>query len=664
MPNIIPPVPEQNPNQSELWLPRVINPYLGVWWATQTVTDVPENIMGWLLAQGFEVSSIRQDDSTVPPTNYFSLKKEGMKPQQVLLSLCNSYTIAANDARTANQVRYNQILSNWTQMIDSSHVQFDAQTAEQNAQSGVYLADLDEYMSEIETLIAENRSQIVIDAEAAKTALDEMEVRLSDLETNAQDTAAQINTLLTAQATNLNGFINDYSTKLVELDNNFAAHLATVLTQIASLDTVLDSHIADYSQQFVELASNYESHATDIESKMANVTANVNTYVADVAGILNQLESDYLKAEADLNAISGQAGGLASNHASSFNAVLELLLSDYETHAGLARGFLTDLGATELARINEQFDASLSAQLQQLTSRGLYSSALVTDITERNRRDRDEQIQMLNDRLNREKLENQHKLYEQQTSMRARTLDGQDRLHNVRQEVLRYQASLVSGVHSLLAESRSRVLTGKQAILTAKDANEKYGVAVSEALYGKLQEVRQRTIDSVDRVYQLRDVFAKWENTETNRRYEQLQQIEAQFLAANEKYFGSKQDVNRGEISQRDVLFTQLQNALTGLLSGKERYSTLLLQNATQLAEHKHRAIAERMNTAVQRLDGWKTVAEQNRTLMAYQLDERNKLLIGLYSFVERRDDISPEWAEMSKMIAGLSDSGGGWLTP
>lgn len=664
MPNIIPPVPEQDPNQSELWLPRVINPYLGVWWSTQTVTDVPENIMGWLVAQGFEVTGVRQDNTTVPPTNYFSLTKEGMKPQQVLLSLCNSYTIAANDARTANQVRYNQILDNWTQMIDSSHIQFDAQVEEQNAQAGVYLTDLDEYMSEIETLIADNRSQIVIDANTAKDALDQMEVRLSDLEANAQDSAVAINALLTEQETHLNGFINDYNAKLIELDTNFVSHLATVLAQIASLDTVLDSHIADYSQQFGILASNYTAHAADIEDKLAGVSTNVDVYVADVAAILAELESDFLEAEADLNSLKDQTGTLSTNHASDYNAVLALLVSDYNTHAGLARGFLNNLGATELARINEQFAASLSAQLQQLTNRGFYSSALVADITARNQRDRDEQIQMLNDRLNREKLENQHRLYDQQAAMRARTLDGKDRLHSVRQEVLRYQASLVTGIHGLLAESRNRVLAGKQAIFTANDANKKYGIEISSVLYGRLQEVRQRTIDSVDRVYQLQDVFAKWENTETNRRYEQLQQIEAQFLAAIDRYYAAKQDVNRGEISQRDVLLTQLQGALNALLSGKERYSTLLLQNASQLAEHKHRAIAERMNTAVQRLEGWKSVAEQNRVLMAYQLDERNKLLIGLYSFVERRDDISPEWAEMSKMIAGLSDSGGGWLTP
>ena len=662
--NPIPQVPEIDPDQSELWLPRVQNPYLGVWWATQTITDVPENIMGWLVAQGFEVTNVRQDTTTVPPTNYFSLTKEGMRPQEVLLSLCNSYTVAANDARTANQVRYNEILTNWTTMIDSSHEQFDAQVAEQNEQSGVYLTDLDTYMTEIETLIDDNRAQIVEDAETARESLETMDSRLSDLEANASSTALSVNSLLSEQDTNLNELVNDYNAKVDEIDGNFTTHLADILAQIAALDTVLDSHISDYSAQFDTLASNYTAHLADIDSQLDTVTTNVDEYVASVDAILSQLESDYQEAEADLDSMRNQAGTMLTTHASSYDAVLDLLLSDYNSHAVTARAFLTDLGATELARINEQFAATLSAQLQQLTDRGLYSSALVASITERNERDRDEQIQALNDRLNREKLDNQHKLYEQQVGMRARTLDGEDRLHSVRQEVLRYQASLVTGTHALLAESRSRVLAGKQATFAAKDANRKYGIETSNALYAQLQDVRQRIIDSVDRIYQLRDIFAKWKSDETTRNYEQLQQVEAQFLAASEKNYAAKQDVNRVEISQRDTLLAQIQEALTGLLSGKERYATLLLQNATTLAEHKHRAIIERMNTAVQRLEGWKSVANENRTLLAYQLDERNKLLIGLYSFVERRDDISPEWAEMSKMIAGLSDAGGGWLTP
>ena len=380
--------------------------------------------------------------------------------------------------------------------------------------------------------------------------------------------------------------------------------------------------------------------------------------------------------------------------------ITDSLDSEFLSHSGLVSGFLDGLGATELARINEEFFGKLSIQLQSLVTRGLSTATLIADITERNHRDRDEQIQLLNDRLNRERFDNQHRLYDQQRSMRAqkldnqhrlyeqkramraqiidseqrlyeqqlgmrtRTLDGKSQLHTVQQEVLRYQATLISGVYAMLQETRNRVLSGKQAIFAAKDATERLGIEVQTRLYTQLQDVRQRVIESADRIYQLRDVYAKWANTETHRTYEQLQQVRQQFLEAVERQHTAKQNVTRTEMSQRDTLLQQLQAALTGVLGGKERFSNLLMQNANMLSEHRHRAIVEKMNTAAQRLEGWKSVAAENRQLMAYMLDERNKLLMGLYSFVERREDIGPEWADMTKMISGLADSGGGWLTP
>jgi hypothetical protein len=325
---------------------------------------------------------------------------------------------------------------------------------------------------------------------------------------------------------------------------------------------------------------------------------------------------------------------------------------------------LTNLGQTDLARINEQFASSLSSQLQMLVSRGLSMATMPVDVTARNQRDKDEQIQILNDRLNREKLDNQHRLYEQQVAMRARKLDGVDRLHAVRQEVLRYQATFVNNIYSLRTDATNRILAGRQGVFAAKDANNKYGIEVSSNLYGKLQDVRQRTIDSIDRIYQLRDVFAKWDTEEANRRYERIQQIEAQFLESTQRQYVASQDVTKTEMAEKHTLLGQIQNALTALMSGKERYAVLLMQNANALAEHKHRAIAEMVNTKVQRLEGWKSVAAENMRLMTYQLDERNKLLMAVYAFVERREDIGPQWNDMAKMIAGLGDSGGGWLTP
>jgi hypothetical protein len=49
---------------------------------------------------------------------------------------------------------------------------------------------------------------------------------------------------------------------------------------------------------------------------------------------------------------------------------------------------------------------------------------------------------------------------------------------------------------------------------------------------------------------------------------------------------------------------------------------------------------------------------------MKYMLSERNQLLVGLYGFVERREDVAPKWEAMAQMVAGLGDAGGGWISP
>jgi hypothetical protein len=330
-----------NDNQlTILLLDQATSPYSLSWWTDQVITDIPYESVGWLVAQGWQITSIRYDTTTTPPTPYYTMQRQSLQNWLILQSLLESYTIAYNEARELNSIRYNDILVSWHNMLHGSHEQFDQQVTEQNAHVTLYLGNLEVYMDEVSRLIQEAQDKI------------------------------------------------------------------------------------------------------------------------------------------------------------------DLLEAEYQSHAEKSPAYLTDLGATELARINEQFAATLATQLQQLTDRGMYSSAIVTDITARNERDRDEQIQALNDRLNREKLANDHQLYEQLVQLRVR------------------------------------------------------------------------------------------------------------------------------------------------------------------LSESRNQAIVQRMNEANARLAGLAGKHEENMRLMAYQLDERNKLLIGIYAFVERREDVGPRFEDLTKICTSLGDAGGGWVTP
>ena len=660
----IPVVPFENPDQSLIDLPRVDNPYLSIWWTAQTVSGVPENVMGWLVAQGWEITGVTSDNTTVPPTAYYALAKQGMQPWQVLLSLCNSYTIAANDARDANELRYNEIVADWTEMITSSHDQFLAQTEEQNASAGVYLTDLNVYMASVEALIEENRTQIVADALTATTALEAMNVKLDDLETNAGDNATTVESLLSEQSDYLTEFLADFAAKLEELDTNYTDHLAVIEALIADTEVDLSTFAAEQAVQTAALSSAYTDLATELDGLLTTANTDLTNIAANIDAIVASLETDYAGVDVEVTSVLASVTAVLGDYVADYNAVLDLLETDYNAHVITATEFLTDLGATDLARINEKFQATLSVQLQALVDRGLYSSAIGTDITARNHRDRDEEIQKLNDRLMREKWENQHRLYGQQVDMRARTLDGKDRLHGVHQEVLRYQAAQIIGLYSLLQNNRDRTISAQTSLYQLREANTRLNVDIQTRLYDAGQAIRRTLIEEAARLAQLSLSLNQWQASQQDRLLEQVQQVVSQHISGIDRQYAAQQDVSRVAMSERDALLAQLQDAVRGIIAGKEQYSAALMRNASTLAEHKHRAIAEEMNSSVTRLEGWNRIAAENQRLLAYQLDTRNNLLIGLYSFVERRDDIAPRWEDMAQLIAGLGDAAGGWIQP
>lgn len=401
-------VPEQGPEQTQLFQPLYPSPWTAAWWVTQTVTNVPADAVNWLVAQGWQVVSVSYDSTTVPPTPSYSLARESLQNAKILQSLLDSYVSKDNDALAFNAVRYNDVVENWSMMLETSHDQFEAQVDTQNTHVTLFLGNLTTYMDEVDDLIDANLSTLATDAATATTALGEMNTKLDELEDNVDSSTTTIEALLTAQSGYLTTFLTDFASKLTELDTNYTAHLALIETRLTEADTDLDAFQATQAAQLALLASEYSAYANQLEVLLATAAANLSNVAAEVDAILDGLQGEYDILNADVQTFLALGLSALSSFETSYSAAVTALGTDYTTHVSTATAFLTGLGTTELARITEQFAASLATQLQALTDRGLYSSAVAADITERNTRDRDEQIQALNDRLMREKFENQH----------------------------------------------------------------------------------------------------------------------------------------------------------------------------------------------------------------------------------------------------------------
>ena len=661
---VTPVVPYEDPDQDQILTDDIVTPWVATWWDRETITDIPTDSVGWLVSQGWQTTSIRYDATTKPPTAYFEMARDSLNNKLVLQSLLGEYTFAYNAAKNSNEHRYNQIVLDWTQTLESSHLQFEEQVLAQNAHAVEYLTDLGAAMDSVKVLIEDNETELITDVAVATTALTALDAKLSDLEDNYDTTFTIIDGLLTDQAGYLSTFLTDFVAKRAELDTNYTAHLTEILALLQNADTDLSTFGGTQAALLAALLAEYTVHVSQLNALLSTAGTFLTTVETDINAVLTDIDADYTDVDTDITALLTDGKNSLTTHTGDYNAVLALLESDYNIHAPTATAFLTDLGVTELARINEKFTASLSTQLQWLTDRGLYSGAVAADYKERNTRDHNEEIVALNDRLNREKFDNQHQLYGQQVAVRTGTMAGKDRIQGLQQELFRYQASEITGLHGLQQSMRDRTMAGKQAIYAIKDANNRLNIEVRDNLYTAGQAMRRVLIDEAARLQTLSQAVTQFKTGQRDRLLEQVQRIVTEHLTGLDRQHTAEQSVSGAAISERNTLLQQLQDAARGELLGKERFAALTSQNASILTDQRDRMIVERMNEIMARVDGGQKKHEEDMRLMEYQLEIRNTLLVGLFSFVERRDDIGPSISDMSTLITSLGDAGGGWVTP
>jgi len=234
-------------------------------------------------------------------------------------------------------------------------------------------------------------------------------------------------------------------------------YVTVMLSQVSELGTDFDSMQADYDSydsgdragELVKLKTTWSAAADTAQAEYDTMTSGL-----DLPAIIADIDSAMDDFDAAITTFNTTYATLGAT-----------LLTDFTTHQTLARGFLTDLGTSELARINENFANSLATQSQGLVDRGFYSSAITTDITNRNTRDRDDAISALNDRLNREKLGNQHTLYEEQFKMRLggleaamKAIDASGKAVSLRLQQGEWSSEIRHKVATLSVQSRLAVL--------------------------------------------------------------------------------------------------------------------------------------------------------------------------------------------------------------
>ena len=413
-------VPYQPGGQSRLYPSQKTSPYSLYWWSQSYVNGVPDESVGWMVAQGWEIVNVQYDQNTTPPTPYYALSRKSLQNWKILQSLLNEYTIAVNEAQLFNTARYNEVIQAWSTMLDTSQTHFQNETATNNAYVTIYTSTINTLMATAEYEVDSIAREVANGKAAVALLLPKILSDLNKFNINYQAHAATIETLLASQAGYVTAYLAAHETALGQLTSDFATYLAAIRMLETSLDTNVTSHITSYQTQ------------------------------------------------------------------------LAAILSDFTTHKATALAFLNDLGTTELARINEAWDAKAAEVRQSTMDQGFYSTPLLADKLVLVERERNEQIAALNDRLAREQLTNEHQLYEQQAGLRTRTMEGLSILQNVRnavtqlklenegrlgQEHRSVRGAVAEGIdrrHGVqqdvsrtLGSERQRLLTDKQASVSA-----------------------------------------------------------------------------------------------------------------------------------------------------------------------------------------------------
>jgi hypothetical protein len=639
----------------------ITSPYTGTWWLSNYIVGVPESALGWLVAQGWQVANAATDEDGV--TTY-ALSRQSMNSWMILQSLLNQFVSAYNEGRAANSIRYNDVIDLWTNLLNVTRSTLNTHADVSDGHVTVYLGYLDDLQTEVDTQVAAIEADMSVASSQVAVQLASYLSRLVTLESQYDTHATTMTALINQFASELSTFLASYSASVDRLESALTVHQAAADAIKTEGTAALTAHEVDYGALILATQSDYTAHAATVDVLLSELTAQLGSHVTAIDALLASSLNDYSTLDNEVNALLDTLDTEFGEYSVDANALLGYVLSDYGTHSSLASGYLTGLGTVDTARINEQFDNLKSRSMQGLMDRGLYSSSLFVPIDTRIERERSEALSKLADQLNREKLDNQHKLYAQQLDVRIRTLDGKTRVFSLQQDVIRYRAETLTRLHGQLQEVRNRTVAAKGQLLELRRQVAQFNTATRDSLLAQKLNVDKLALDASDRLYQYGETLRKLRLGDEHQMFSELAAVYGRDIEAVVKSYEAQRAVLTAIATQREHLLAQFLESRGRALGAQEKYNAMSLQNGQFLSETRQRMIATTMQARLARASGRMDVRDKEEKIMAYQLDTRNNLAVGLFGFVERREDSYPDMSEITKLVAGLGDSGGGWVTP
>ncbi len=639
--------------------PRMLtSPDVAGWFEPKTLTDVPDRDLGWLSAQGWIPDGAPVEDPNNPPQKLWTLKKDVLQSKDALKDLVDEYTAAYNEGREANDKRYDDLVVMFNDVLLKTHSHLNRAGAANNSYKTLFLTSLNSIISQTDWYLAAMKVGAIDSFDAAGDALNVFAAKLSELGTGHDDFTSQIETILDSQTEALGQFSSRTTALLSQLTDDFTTHDAAIETLETAAGTVTEAHVTAYETKLDEIEDAVDTVSAQLLALVDDTEEAVLDYRTEALSVISDLDGELTDLDSDVATELGKLDTAVTSHSATYRGILTLFEADYDSHAATTRALLTDLGTTELARINEQFDNLLANTRQNLVDRGFYSSALVAQTDARVERERSEAIAALNDRLAREKVAHEHQLFGEQSGIYDRQLQGEQYLHSLKEAAIKYRAQWSERLYDQMRVLKQTTLGVRDSIRQALSTLAGQEMDVRGRVHGWGQDARRMAADAKQTIYQIREALSRRKTDSEFKLADALRAIRGMRLGIAERDLTASFDANKFEAAARETIVKSLNAYIEAHANGVSRYADQTIRNGEFLARVRQAAIADHIKTRYQYCLGVDQANQQQQRLYQYQLDTRNNLAVALFGFMERREDTYPDLDKMGNIAMGLGDAG------
>ena len=285
-------------------------PRMKDWYLTSTVSGVPEDSVPWMLAQGWEVVSTRTDKTVFPWVVTYKMRRTDLQNFNVLNELLTDFTDAYNEGRTANDKRYEDVVTLWTEMLDKSQTHLDEAKTSLTTQLNLHLTTLDDLENEYASFFTD-----------VKTDLDDLTVTLDADRTRVND---QFDAQLAASDQNMlnRGY---YSSAMISnIDAGIEEKRALALTEITEREQRMKADITLRKNQVYVDVLRMRAGLVDAQMALTNREQEFLAYQLDernriLTGLFGFVERR-TDAYPDMNALARLTASLAESGAATWQS--------------------------------------------------------------------------------------------------------------------------------------------------------------------------------------------------------------------------------------------------------------------------------------------------------------------------------------------------------